>query len=1109
MDFTLATWKQAAADKLQAIGGWLDRRRRQDAPYLLYGTLCGLSLWPLIEAAQAGQFLPVMMALGSVAGGVGGNLLAEQVQRWKDHAGELDEAEVADWAAEQAAADPELRQALDAILEKLEAIPQAQAALATEERDSRAWFVATLRDELVRLGSQLRLEATVTGSGAIAQGSGAQAAGERGVAARDIGGPVLIGDRSAAAGRGGAAVAGNGNIVIAGPVQGGVTISQVTEGSDPARGREQEAARRYLHQLRRLCNALPLAALAEEGGPHQRAEITLNRVYITLNTTSQVPLTDEEKAQRQRERPWRGEETRPLPALEAAAGEPRLVLLGDPGSGKSTFVNYLAYLLAGVWLEEAEAPAGWPHGPLLPMRILLRELTAFLPGEPELRGLPAEKRAARLASGVWNYVRQDLAGTYRAEEALATLERAVDHCQALIIFDGLDEVAPDWRAVARAAVEAFCRLCGDNRVLVTSRTRSYREDRPLLAFADVTLAPFDEDQIGEFVQRWYQALAGLGTLKPPEAERRAENLRTAVGPLLELARNPLLLTTMAVVHTAQVELPRERARLYQRCVDVLLRRWHQHKAGESPLLERLGVSEGELLAALRDVAFQAHTRSGGGEEGDLLRSEVLKVMAGHLAGEYGRAEQFLNHVDTRAGLLVGRGGAGEPVYTFPHRTFQEYLAGCHLALGGRDLGRRLRELLPEGDRWALAARLGAEHLLHNVGDVTKVLDAAYALCPVAEPRETSDWRGALWAGHFAVEVGQRRVEEDTGALDGGQAFLARLIPRLVGILREERLGAIERAAAGRVLARLGDLRSEVMTIEGMHFCYVPPGPFWMGGEGPYDGRPLHLNECLGYGYWIGRYPVTNAQFQAFVDAGGYRDSRYWPEARQAGVWNEGQVRARNDDQPRGRPCDFGEPFNLPNHPVVGVTWYEMLAFTRWLTERLRRDGLLLKNWEVRLPSEAEWEKAARGGVQVPVEAVIRSTATLSNPAPQEAASQGNTRPKGGFPWGDEADPNQANYVDTGIGSTSAVGCFPGGASPYGAEDMSGNVWEWLRSIYAAYPYEPSDGRENPKAGTDADRVLRGGAFDYNQGIVRCAYRSRSYPNARLRSGGMRVVVVPV
>ncbi len=184
MAFDLSTWKQSAADKLRGIGGWLDRRKTQDAPLLVYGTLCGLSLWPLVEAMQRGEILPAMMALGSVAGGVGGNLIAEQVQRWKDSADKVNEAKVRQWVAEHAASDADLRAALDVILKQLEAIPTAKAALNDQDRE---WFTQTLKGELARLGNAAHFEATLIGSGAIAQGEGAVAAGAHGVA---VGGSV-------------------------------------------------------------------------------------------------------------------------------------------------------------------------------------------------------------------------------------------------------------------------------------------------------------------------------------------------------------------------------------------------------------------------------------------------------------------------------------------------------------------------------------------------------------------------------------------------------------------------------------------------------------------------------------------------------------------------------------------------------------------------------------------------------------------------------------------------------------------------------------------------------------------------------------------------------
>lgn len=873
--------------------------------------------------------------------------------------------------------------------------------------------------------------------------------------------------------------------------------SRVVAGADPETpaplADQQAALERYLRALRLACNALPLAALADDGDPHRRAELTLNRVYIALDTTTQVPVEDPAKDGRKtsRERPPEGfdpeRKLRVVPVLEAAATQPRLVILGDPGSGKSTFTNYLGYLLAGARLGEAAPPDGWPHGARLPLRFLLRDLVTILPGEADLDCLPAERCEQALCEAVRGYLPTLLAAN-DAAAALPLVRSALDAGQCLVIFDGLDEAPPDRRRVVRLAVEAFARRHAGNRTLVTCRVRSYQGETRLPSFADSVLAPFDQPKIGAFVGAWYDALAEVGQMPRAEAERRTDNLNKALQPLRELAENPLLLTTMAVVHTAQVELPRERVKLYQRCVEVLLRRWHKHKAGQVPVLTELGVSESALLAALWEVAHAAQTSGGPGEAADVPRSQALKILARRLGDDYGKAQRFLEHVDERAGLLVGRGGVDEPVYTFPHRTFQEYLAGCHLALGGRDFGRRLRSLLSEGDRWALATRLGVEHLLYNVGDETKVLDALYSLCPVAAPQTAADWRGIQWAGDVAVELGAERIRADIEEPDGGPALLARLIPRLLALIEGSHLPPAERAAAGDALGRLGDPRPGVgvtpMGLPDIVWCDVPVGEFIMGSdEGHFYEAPTHTLALPAF--QISRYLITNIQFNAFVQDGGYTEKwrHCWIDL---GWWSK-EFETRLVDR----------VFGLPNHPVVAVTWFEAVAFCRWLGENL---GCI-----VALPSEAQWEKAA--GWEERDEETSRQVE-------KKARREGGGGRKRRYPWGDEITPDHANYDATGINTTTAVGIFPRGVSPCGALDMSGNVYEWTSSAWGndwhmpsfEYPYRADDGRENENLESRNMRVLRGGRDTSPDGgdATQCAYRGRWDVYRGLPNVGFRV-----
>jgi formylglycine-generating enzyme required for sulfatase activity len=232
---------------------------------------------------------------------------------------------------------------------------------------------------------------------------------------------------------------------------------------------------------------------------------------------------------------------------------------------------------------------------------------------------------------------------------------------------------------------------------------------------------------------------------------------------------------------------------------------------------------------------------------------------------------------------------------------------------------------------------------------------------------------------------------------------------------------------------------------------IPAGEFLMGSDPGRDKdafdedeeQPQHTLYLPDY--YLARTPVTNAQYAAFVQAT-YRDP---PEHWEGGKPPEGKE----------------------DHPVVYVSWYDAVAYCNWLSQVTGRP--------YRLPSEAEWEKGARG-------------------------TDGRI-----YPWGDEPPDERLCNLGNDVSETTPVGRYsPQGDSPYGCADMAGNVWEWTRSLHRYYPYDPGDGREDLEAGRDAPRGLRGGTFGGGDWGVRCAARGWDAPYVRAGDYGFRLVASP-
>ncbi len=210
---------------------------------------------------------------------------------------------------------------------------------------------------------------------------------------------------------------------------------------------------------------------------------------------------------------------------------------------------------------------------------------------------------------------------------------------------------------------------------------------------------------------------------------------------------------------------------------------------------------------------------------------------------------------------------------------------------------------------------------------------------------------------------------------------------------------------------------------------IPAGEFIMGSETGYKNEPPPRRVFVD-DFAIAKYPLTNVQYQAFLEAN--------PEQRPPKGWT-------GIDYPAGRG----------DHPVVFVNSENAQAYAAWLS---RQSG-----HEFRLPTEAEWEKAARG-------------------------ERGNV-----YPWGEVFEDERCNSKDSGRGDTTPVGVFDDGSSPYGVMDMAGNVWEWCADWYSAeyYVAAPARNPQGPEEGKT--RVTRGGSWDCSGASARCSFRNASHP----------------
>ncbi len=512
-----------------------------------------------------------------------------------------------------------------------------------------------------------------------------------------------------------------------------------------------------------------------------------------------------------------------------------------------------------------------------------------------------------------------------------------------------------------------------------------------------------------------------------------------------------------------------------------------------------------------------------------------------------RALALLNHPKAsdiiRAGvaLTVLHEDRSRDEVLFYHQLLQEYFAGRHAA---RAVAPEVAGALARVQWQAAQVRPSLSETLATLADYeplppldpsgweeTLVLASALTENPVALVR-------ALMASNLplAARCASELAERLTPALKG------ELQQWLIARSQNPNADLRARIAAGEALGKLGDPRFKLCSGaqgSGAQDSYLLPplvsiaaGDYVLGEKDhPYDNAK-HVHRVTLPSFQIGQFPVTNAEFAHFIKAGGYSNPQWWDTAAaqhfltpeglvqgQRDSWRDYRARLLNLSESQiedlltekritskdasdfreirswdeeafedflnetlpvekapNQPRLWDDPaFNNPNQPVVGVSWHEARAYCHWLSAQTGKI--------YRLPTEAEWEAAARGK--------------------PDRANRARA-----FAYGAKFDASRCNTFESHIRHTTPIGIFAsniGGDTPEGINDLCGNVWEWTSSAYLDYPFDLTANREDPHFPDVKTRVVRGGSWNIDGTLARAAFRYYSHVGIRLSFNGFRLV----
>ncbi|MBL8696608.1 MAG: SUMF1/EgtB/PvdO family nonheme iron enzyme [Planctomycetes bacterium] len=819
----------------------------------------------------------------------------------------------------------------------------------------------------------------------------------------------------------------------------------------------------YLAAARDQFSRIELIGFPARGsdGKVRRAHLKLSDLYVSLRArwTHRASFDKREALDKAREAERSDENLTLLTALHESIrqGHRGLVIVGDPGAGKTTHLRRLA-----LWCASGEtAVLHLPDG-TIPLFLPLRFLES-----PDLAA--PERDARSLLPFLAREVGKLVPGATAAE-----VERLLTTNPTLLLFDGLDEVPSAARARIARAIEKLIQQFTKARSVVSCRIFGYADPSVRLdgAFLDVEVAPLREEQSHQFVRDWFRQVELLSG--DADAPARADQLASGLVERLKqpdiratrvagLAANPLTLTLLCLIYRdRQGRLPKERVTLYDALLELLVETWRSPKGAQ------FTITKDQACGLLQPIALFLH-----GEKGRTHASleELEKLLRPALDSHPVRdlrklsPRGFLETIRDESGVLTG---FGADRFGFIHLGLQEFLAAIELRriitqeLISKSTDATLQKLAVDAhDSWwqeVLLLFLGLDdarspalfsRTIRVLLNLPKFDAQLLRLC--LEDASMPSEEPYVAVVHEAATSNEVDLFSDPERDRCAIAFeaLSRLgkldalrnHPALAAAFarRPEATKSAQPTPAEPREPKPNPPTLQIFTKGDLHIeaIWIPAGEFLMGSPDGEPGRdsdegPVHRVHIT-KPFYLGKFTVTNEQYHHFLAAN--------PSVRQPDYWTRRE-------------------FNQPNQPVVGISWEEAVEFCRWFGHGAQ------------LPTEAQWEYACRSGMTTPYS----------------------------FESGPEQLGEYAWFWRNSGGAPHPVGTKK--PNPFGLHDMHGNVSEWCADWKGRYTSEPQRDPGGPATG--AGRVCRGGSFANGAVGCRSAFRSRGRTSFRRNDLGFRV-----